>query len=105
MATYARINSLTKKVDNIIEADDSFIQHRSDYDLWIKTSEVLTKKLASRGDNYIIDINAFKSESPYSSWIFNESTWSWEAPTPVPDIIDNEVWGWDEATTSWKEIT
>ena len=38
MSTYARVNSLTKKVDRIIEAESLFFDDRADYDLWIKTS-------------------------------------------------------------------
>ncbi len=32
---FARINSLSKKVDNVIEASQEFINLLPDYDLWI----------------------------------------------------------------------
>ena len=105
MAHYARVNSLTKKVDNVIVAEESFIKERVDYDLWIKTSEALTKKIAGPGDTYTVATNSFKGDSPYASWVFNESSWSWEPPTAMPNQTGIEVYDWDEDTTSWKEIT
>ncbi len=105
MSTYARINSLTLKADNIIVADEAFIKERSDYDLWIKTSIALTKKIAAPGDTYNVATNSFKGDSPYASWVFDESSWSWEPPTAMPDQTGIEVYEWDEATTNWVEVT
>ena len=42
MSKYARVNSLTKKVINVIEADSVFINKLPDYDLWVETSNELT---------------------------------------------------------------
>ena len=105
MSLYARINSLTLKADNVIVAEASFVKERSDYDLWIETSKELTKKTASVGDTYTVATNSFKRNSPYASWVFNESTWEWEAPTAMPDQTGIEVYEWNEATTSWVEVT
>jgi hypothetical protein len=105
MAIYARVNSLTLKVDNVIETDKSFFNERTDYDLWIKTSAELTKKIASIGDTYDATNNQFKSDSPYASWVFNNSTWRWEAPSDMPEIVGDKSYYWHEDTTSWKEIT
>jgi hypothetical protein len=100
MSTYARINSLTLKVDNVIVAEDSIINNRSDYDLWIKTSKALTKKIAAVGDTYTVATSSFKTDSPFASWVFNETTWEWEAPTARPD----GYYDWNEVTTSWIEL-
>ena len=105
MATYARINSLTLKADNVIVAEESFIKERSDYDLWIETSVALTKKIAGPGDTYTVATTSFKEDSPYASWTFDESTWSWEPPTAMPDIVGDTSYEWNEATTNWVEIT
>ena len=43
---FARINSLTKKVDNVIVASQEFINSLPDYDLWVVSSVEDTKKLA-----------------------------------------------------------
>lgn len=100
MSTYARINSLTLKVDNVIVVEDSIINNRSDYDLWIKTSKALTKKVAAMGDTYNVATSSFKSDSPYASWVFNESIWEWEAPATRPD----GYYTWNESSTSWIEL-
>ena len=39
----------------------------------------------------------------FASWLFNEATCSFEAPTPQP--TDNKIYRWDEPTTSWIEVT
>ena len=38
-----------------------------------------------------------------NSWILNEETLQWEAPTPMP--TDGKPYTWDEETVSWVEIT
>ena len=57
------------------------------------------------GIGYIYDqVNdVFYPPQPYASWILNQSTWTWEAPTPYP--ADGKSYRWDEPTTSWVEIT
>jgi hypothetical protein len=100
MSTYARINSLTLKVDNVIEAEDSVINNRIDYDLWVKTSKTLTKKIAAVGDTYTVATRSFKSNPPYGSWVFNTSNWEWEAPKVRPD----GYYTWNESNTSWEEL-
>ena len=44
----------------------------------------------------------FISEQPFDSWILNEDTCQWEAPTSYPN--DGKRYEWNEDTTSWKEI-
>jgi len=39
----------------------------------------------------------------FASWVFNENTCSFEAPTPRP--TDGKFYQWDEPTTSWVEVT
>jgi hypothetical protein len=43
--------------------------------------------------------DAFIPPKPFDSWILNENTCVWDAPTPMP--IDDNRYQWDEATTSW----
>jgi hypothetical protein len=38
-------------------------------------------------------------EHGYDSWIFNEDTCSFDAPTHYP--TDGELYGWDEDTVNW----
>ena len=64
--------------------------------------------LALRGNyagiGYVYDQtnDVFYPPQPYPSWILNNTTWSWEAPTPYP--TDDKRYYWDEATTSWVEV-
>lgn len=47
--------------------------------------------------------DAFIPPKPANSWILNETTCKWEAPTPMPS--DGKHYYWNEATQSWSEIT
>ena len=49
--------------------------------------------------DYINDV--FIAPKPFSSWKLNDTTWTWEAPTPKPE---GGQYQWDEATVSWKEV-
>jgi hypothetical protein len=39
----------------------------------------------------------------WASWTFNENTCQYDPPTPKP--TDGKFYRWDEATTTWVEIT
>ena len=53
------------------------------------------------GVGYIYDPirDAFYAEQPYDSWVLNEDTCQWEAPTPQPE---GEYY-WKEDTTEWVD--
>lgn len=44
-----------------------------------------------------------QARKPYESWIGNEETMEWDAPTPYPD--DGNEYYWDEPSVSWKTKT
>lgn len=44
-----------------------------------------------------------QARKPYPSWIGNEETMTWDAPTPYPQ--DNKQYLWDEPSVSWVEKT
>lgn len=46
--------------------------------------------------------NKFRMPKPYNSWIWEENSWSWEAPIPYPEGGNGYIW--DEETISWIEI-
>ena len=54
------------------------------------------------GVGYTWDGTGFAVPSPYGSWSLDEN-YVWQPPTPMPD--DGNVYGWDEDTTSWVEVT
>jgi len=62
----------------------------------------LRKNHAGIGYTYDEDRNAFIPPKPYNSWILNETTCQWEAPSAMPD--DGERYEWNESTTSWDQI-
>ena len=63
----------------------------------------LRKNYAGIGFTYDSQRDAFIQPKPFLSWILNEDTCLWYAPTPMP--TDNKMYEWDEATTSWIEVT
>ena len=62
-------------------------------------SKALRKNYAGMGFSYNRELDAFIPPKPFASWILNETTGLWEAPTPMP--TDGEMYRWDEETTSW----
>jgi len=58
---------------------------------------------AGIGYTYDAQNDVFIAPKPFNSWVINEDTWLWEAPVAMPD--DGKVYNWDEASTSWKEVT
>jgi hypothetical protein len=56
------------------------------------------------GVDYVYDekAQAFISPKPFESWILDESSYTWIPPIPEPD--DENVYIWDEYTTSWHKI-
>ena len=71
---------------------------------WVQTSYNgnIRKNYAGIGFTYNSDIDAFVPPKPYASWVLNNDTAQWEAPTPMPD--DGQMYSWDEDTTSWELI-
>jgi len=68
---------------------------------WIQTSynRNFRKNFASKGFTYDSERDAFIPPKPYESWILNEDTCLWESPVSYPD--DDEMYYWNEETTSW----
>ena len=50
--------------------------------------------------DYINDV--FIPPKPFPSWVLNNTTWTWDAPTPMP--TDGKMYQWDEATKAWTEV-
>lgn len=55
---------------------------------------------AGIGFSYVPEKDIFMEPSPFNSWVIDDITASWVAPTPKPD---SGLWYWDEPTVSWKE--
>ena len=81
---------------------------------WIKTSyntqggvhtnggTPLRKNYAGIGYTYDSTRDAFIPPKPYNSWVLNEETCLWDAPTPMP--TDGKPYRWVEEDLNWQEI-
>jgi hypothetical protein len=63
----------------------------------------IRKNYAGVGYTYDAARDAFIPPQPYASWLLDETTCLWNPPTPMP--TDDKDYRWDEATTSWIEVT
>ena len=69
-------------------------------------SKAFRGNYAAKGYTYDEAKDAFIPPQNYPSWIFNESTLSWDPPTPKPEVgDDNRATEWDEDSQSWKKET
>jgi hypothetical protein len=73
------------------------------HSLWKQTSYngTFRKNYCGIGFSYDLIRDAFIPPKPYNSWILNEDTCSWEAPTPKP--LEG-LTTWNEETLSWIEV-
>jgi len=114
MAHFAKVVDGT--VTQVIVAEPEFFQTFVDASPgeWIQTSyntyggqhpegRPLRKNYAGVGYSYDRTKDAFIPPKPFASWVLNDETCLWGAPTPMP--ADNKYYEWDEITTSWKELT
>lgn len=71
---------------------------------WVQTSYNgnMRKNYAGIGFTYDADRDAFIPPKPFNSWVLNEDTCRWDAPTPMPQ--DEKMYRWDEDTVSWIEV-
>jgi hypothetical protein len=78
-----------------------FLTNLHGWSIWKQTSYNgnIRKNYAGIGYTYDEDRDAFIPKKPYNSWILNEETCQWEAPSAMPD--DGERYTWNESTTTW----
>ena len=61
-------------------------------------SKAFRKNLANIGDLYDEQRDAFIAPKPFDSWILNDFSCIWEAPTPYPTDVQNYSWNEDDQT-------
>ena len=83
-------------VTNIIVAEDYFVATLEG--TWISCTQ---ETLPGIGFTYN-EIEGFRPQKPYDSWIYNEEMLDWEAPAPHPN--DGNIYEWNEANLTWKMI-
>ena len=84
---------------------------------WFQTSynNNIRKNFAGIGFKYNEIKDAFIPPRPFNSWILNETTCQWEAPTTYPNtqtqnLTDeegnpiNDRYEWNETTTTWDIV-
>ena len=111
MSHFARITA-QGIVEQVIVAEQDFIDTLSDKTSWIQTSyntrggqhpegRPLRKNFAGIGFTYDPVRDAFIPPQPFASWTLNEDTCQWDCPVAYP--TDGKKYTWDEATTNWVE--
>jgi hypothetical protein len=65
----------------------------------------IRKNYAGIGYTYDSDRDAFIPPQPFPSWTLVEETCRWEAPTPMPTLVDGKSYRWDETALTWVEIS
>ena len=61
------------------------------------------KNYAGIGYTYDSGRDAFIPPKPYASWLLNEDTCLWDAPTPMP-VEEGKAFRWVEEDLNWQEI-
>jgi hypothetical protein len=111
MAHFAKVEN--DLVTQVIVAEQDVIDSGLFGTGWVQTSynthggqhpegRPLRKNYAGVGYTYDAVRDAFIPPKLYASWLLNEDTCLWEAPTPMP--TDGKLYTWDEETASWIEI-
>lgn len=61
------------------------------------------KNYAGIGFTYDASRDAFIPPKPFDSWLLDEETCIWNAPTPMP-VVEGKMFMWVEADLNWQEI-
>lgn len=95
-------------VVNVIVADQTFIDNYPG--VWVETSystdyaldqePILRKNYATIGGTYDAERDAFIPVKPYTSWILDEESCTWQSPVPYP--TDGLRYDWNEITVNWE---
>ena len=104
-------NGVEQEVNGI-----DFLTKLTGWSIWVQTSyntiggvhnnggTPLRKNHAAIGYTYDEDRDAFIPIKPYASWVINETTCLWEAPTPKPNEDTNEIrYEWNEDNLAWEQ--
>ena len=114
MAHFAKVeNGIVTQVI-VIDQETLNTGHWGDPASWVQTSyntqggvhsqggTPLRKNYAGIGYSYDAGRDAFIPPKPYASWVLNETTCLWGAPTAMP--TDGKNYQWRESDTSWVEM-
>ena len=106
MSHFAEISGSNNTVTRVLVAEQDFINSGivGDSFNWVQTSYNgnFRKNYASAGFTYDKDRDAFIPPQPFPSWTFNENTYWWEPPQPLP-ARDEWKYTWNESSLSWEQ--
>ena len=114
MSHFAKVENGTVTQVIVVEQEVLDTGLFGDPNIWVQTSyntfggvhmlggTPLRKNYAGIGYTYDSGRDAFIPPTPFASWLLNEDSCLWEAPTPMP--TDDKQYSWDEATLSWIEV-
>jgi hypothetical protein len=115
MSHFAKVEN--NLVTQVIVAEPDFISTGAlgDPAAWVQTSyntqggehtqggTPLRGNYAGVGYTYDAQNDVFYAPQPFPSWTIAAPTWTWTAPTPMPQ--DGKQYAWNEATKSWDAVT
>ena len=118
MAHFAQLDKNNIGVQVIVGIDEPFdgeaIYAETTGQVWKKTSyntlgglhqlggTPFRKNYAGIGYTYDVQRDAFIPPQPYASWLLDEQTCQWNAPTTYPN--DGSMYSWDESTLTWTQL-
>ena len=72
---------------------------------WVQTSYNgnMRKNYAGVGFTFDRVRDAFIAPKPYASWVLDEQTCLWNAPTEMP-VVEGKMFTWVEADLNWQEV-
>ena len=114
MAHYAFLDNNNVVTEVITGIDETELIEGLDTETWYGNFRGQVCKRTSYNNNYRknyagIDYtydaerDAFIAPKPFNSWVLDEDTCRWQAPTPMP--TDGKRYYWSEDDLSWREIT
>ncbi len=113
MAHYAFLDENNTVTEVIVGIDETELIEGLDPETWYgnfrnkvckRTSYNgnIRKNYAGIGYTYDEMRDAFIAPKPFNSWILDEDTCQWQAPTPMPS--DNNEYYWSEDDLIWRVI-
>jgi hypothetical protein len=115
MAHFAKVENGVVTSVIVIDQETLNTGHWGDPSLWVQTSynthggvhknggTPLRKNYAGIGFTYDSVRDAFIPPTPFASWVLNEDTCQWDAPTSMP-VEEGKIFVWNEPTTSWIKL-
>jgi hypothetical protein len=113
MAHYAFLNENNIVTEVIVGVDETELIEGLDTETWYGNFRGQSCKRTSYNGNirknyagigYTFDAarDAFIAPKPFESWLLNEETCNWEAPTPMP--TDGQKYVWVEDDLNWQVV-